>query len=72
MERNETYQIREYCPGFLGIGDDSGGQIFLLSLTDGRISMGGSGSLLPDYIYLVADSFPLRFSSGCRFDGEDD
>ena len=54
------------------MGDDSGGQIFFLSLTDERISMGGSGSLLPYYIYLVADSFPLWFSSSCRFDGEDD
>lgn len=26
VERNETFQIKTYCPGYLAIGDDSGGR----------------------------------------------
>jgi hypothetical protein len=31
-ERNDTYEIPEYCAGFLLIGDDSGGIGFLVAL----------------------------------------
>jgi hypothetical protein len=30
-ERNATFETAGYCPGFLLIGDDSGGRGFLLS-----------------------------------------
>jgi hypothetical protein len=32
IERNETFESKEYCPGFLAIGDDSGGQAFIIAL----------------------------------------
>lgn len=41
IERNETYEVRQHCPGFVTIGDDSGGMQFILPLrrrtgSDGR------------------------------------
>lgn len=31
MERNETYQTKQYCPGFVTIGNDSGDMEFRVS-----------------------------------------
>ncbi|MCH5677805.1 hypothetical protein [Streptomyces gilvus] len=33
-ERNTTYEVARYAPGFLLIGDDSGGRGFLLGADD--------------------------------------
>ncbi|MER5637228.1 hypothetical protein ABT095_09735 [Kitasatospora sp. NPDC002227] len=33
-ERNETYEVARYAPGFVLIGDDSGGRGFLLRTDD--------------------------------------
>jgi hypothetical protein len=30
VERNDTFEVHDYCPGFLLIGDDSGGRGILL------------------------------------------
>ena len=30
IERNVTYETREYCPGYLAIGDDSGGRAIMI------------------------------------------
>jgi hypothetical protein len=34
IERNETFQSKVYCPGYIAIGDDSGGSAILISLDD--------------------------------------
>ena len=34
IERNETYETRKYCPGYITIGDDSGGSAFVIALAD--------------------------------------
>jgi SMI1 / KNR4 family (SUKH-1) len=34
IERNETFETRGYCPGYLAIGDDSGGRALVISLTE--------------------------------------
>lgn len=31
LERNQTYETREYCPGWLTIGDDSGGSAIVVA-----------------------------------------
>lgn len=31
-ERNETYELEEYLPGWFTLGDDSGGNQFLMKL----------------------------------------
>lgn len=47
LERNDTYEIPEYCPGFLLIGDDSGGRGFLVALdsTETPVFSSGLGDL---------------------------
>lgn len=32
IERNEVYETKRYCPGFLTIADDSGGHAVLIAL----------------------------------------
>jgi hypothetical protein len=32
LERNVTYEIKTYCPGFMSIGDDSGGRAIMIPL----------------------------------------
>jgi hypothetical protein len=34
IERNETYETKKHCPGYLTIGDDSGGRAILIPLDD--------------------------------------
>ena len=42
VDRNEVYETKKYCPGFLAIADDSGGRAVLIAL--GRV---------PSPVYLV-------------------
>ncbi|HST62994.1 MAG TPA: SMI1/KNR4 family protein [Longimicrobium sp.] len=48
-ERNETFEVRAYAPGFLAIGDDSGGRSILIAL-DGSatVYIVDQGSMDPD------------------------
>ena len=58
-ERNETYEISECAPGFLLIGDDSGGTGFLLSMDkdNKRVFSSDLGDLDPKGFDVVAASF---------------
>jgi len=47
-ERNECYQTSEYCPGFITIGDDSGGRAIICDVEcDGPIYVVDHGSMAP-------------------------
>lgn len=48
-ERNQTFEIADYCPGFLLVGDDSGGRGFLVRLNtaDPPVFSSGLGDLEP-------------------------
>lgn len=55
VERNETYQTKLYCPGYMTIGDDSGGRAVIISLSDPecRVFLVGHGSMDPrDFVPL--------------------
>jgi len=45
IERNETYETRKYCPGFVTVGNDSGDVQLVMSLQDGSIYMVDGGSM---------------------------
>ena len=49
-ERNETYEVSEYLPGYVAIGDDSGGYLYLMKADSSShtIYISDSGSLLLD------------------------
>ncbi|GAA0224089.1 hypothetical protein [Cryptosporangium japonicum] len=58
-ERNTTFEVAEYAPGYLMIGDDSGGYGFLLACTStpGPVFHSDLGSLQLDGFLHVADTF---------------
>ena len=72
-ERNETFEIHTYLPGWVAIGDDGGGTAILMRL-DGSSSVyrcghGAIGSLDPE---LVADSFARWLADDCPASWMDD
>ncbi|MEU1725129.1 hypothetical protein [Nonomuraea sp. NPDC005692] len=58
-ERNATYEVAKYAPGFLLVGDDSGGRGFLLRADDpgSAVFSSGLGDLEPAYFDVVAAGF---------------
>lgn len=59
IERNETFETRNYAVGYLAVGDDSGGRCFLIPL-DSRSSAvytSDQGDMDPDGFQLVAADF---------------
>jgi len=72
-ERNETYELPTYLPGWFTIGDDGGGTAILMRL-DGspavyRCGHGALGSLDPGF---VADSFASWLAADCPASWMDD
>lgn len=68
IERNETFEVKEYCPGYLAIGDDSGGTALVLCLKTGKIGMVDHGSMNPEDIHVVAKSFAEWQAAGFKID----
>jgi hypothetical protein len=59
VERNRTYEVQQYAPGFLLIGDDSGGDGFLIRFDEGagtEVFRTDLGSLTEEDFELVAGS----------------
>ena len=50
IERNQTFESRAYCPGFIAIGDDGGGRAFVIPLEgrDPPVFVVPHGSMSPD------------------------
>lgn len=51
-ERNECYETRQYCPGWITIGDDGGGRAVMVSPT-----LSPSGVFLVDHGVMTEDCF---------------
>ncbi|MFF0866222.1 hypothetical protein ACFYUV_31020 [Nonomuraea sp. NPDC003560] len=64
-ERNATYEVARYAPGFLLVGDDSGGRGFLLRADDpdSAVFSSGLGDLEPAGFDVVAADFPSWIES---------
>lgn len=65
LERNRQHQVMEYCPGFVTIGNDSGGRELLLELRSDAVSIVDAGSMQAAHADPVADEFPAWFATGC-------
>jgi SMI1 / KNR4 family (SUKH-1) len=67
IERNETFGAREYCPGYITIGDDSGGRAMVIGLDDRRcrVFMVDHGSMSPKDFELVATDLSAWVEAGC-------
>ncbi|WP_193317093.1 SMI1/KNR4 family protein [Janthinobacterium sp. FT14W] len=66
-ERNETYDTQQACPGYVTIGDDSGGRAVMLALDGGdrAVYLVGHGSMQRDDFEWVADDFHAWLADGC-------
>ncbi len=68
-ERNSTYEIGEYCPEYLCIGDDGGGNAFLVRFDEKNsiVYMVGHGALDPRWGFFkeVGSSLQSWFELGC-------
>jgi hypothetical protein len=67
IERNETYEVRVYCPGYLAIGDDSGGRAVMMPLDEpfGQLYLVGHGSMMVEDFEPVSQPFDEWLRSGC-------
>lgn len=70
MERNETYETRQFCPGFITIGDDGGGRAVMLALDEDEraVYLVGHGSMQRDDFELAAEDFHAWLAADCPVD----
>lgn len=59
IERNETFEMKEYLPGYLGIGNDSGGSEIIISLIEekSKIYLANHGAYFEETMYVIAEDF---------------
>ncbi len=59
-ERNATFEVAKYLPSYVAIGDDSGGNAFVMSVSpqDRIVYVVGQGVMDSRYMRTVADDIP--------------
>lgn len=70
IERNETFEVIEYAPGYVAIGDDSGGRVFLMKAQENekRIISVDSGYMNPnDMPEIVTENLEDWLMDGCQY-----
>lgn len=70
VERNQTYETREYCPGYLTLGDDGGGRAVVVhgALTPATVFAVGHGSMSEADFVAVGAGLRAWIDSGCAMD----
>lgn len=70
MERNDTYETQQFCPGFITVGDDGGGRAVMLALDglDRAVYLVGHGSMQRDDFELAAGDFQAWLAAECPVD----
>ncbi|XNN69055.1 SMI1/KNR4 family protein [Bacillus pumilus] len=66
-ERNATWEVHHYANGYVAIGDDGGGQVFLMRLTkdEKKVWIVDAGVMDPQYAELVTENLLAWVSGGC-------
>jgi hypothetical protein len=66
-ERNATFEVADYLPGYLLIGDDSGGRGILVALTSTAhpVYACGLGAMNEEDVVPLADSLQAWAQEGC-------
>ncbi len=66
-ERNATWEVHHYANGYVAIGDDGGGQVFLMRQTEEekRVWIVDAGVMDPQYAELVTENLLEWVSGGC-------
>lgn len=72
IERNECYETKTYAKGYINIGDNGGGEAFIIELgkDDPEVSIVGHGSMDPSLKEFVYSSFSGWLDSGFEYDNE--
>ena len=65
VERNDTFEVAEYAPEYLAIGDDSGGRAIMIPYSGKGVYIVDQGSMDPDEMQFVSESLSAWVSSGC-------
>lgn len=70
VERNQTYETREYCPGYIAIGDDGGGRALVVhgALTPATVFAVGHGSMSEADFVAVGANLRDWIDAGCPLD----
>ncbi|MGE6855668.1 SMI1/KNR4 family protein [Bacillus sp. FSL K6-2841] len=66
-ERNATWEVQRYAGGYVAIGDDGGGQVFLMRQTkeEKRVWVVDAGVMDPQHAELVTEDLLEWVSGGC-------
>ena len=64
-ERNETYEVSIFAPGYILVGSVSGFPVLLRSGAKSPIYQGAWGLMNPSYFVLLATSLAEWIDSGC-------
>lgn len=66
-ERNATWEVHHYANGYVAIGDDGGGQVFLMRQTEEekRVWIVDAGVMDPQHAELVTENLLEWVSGGC-------
>jgi hypothetical protein len=66
-ERNATFEVGAYAPGFVAVGDDNGGRAIVMRGGGGRspVFLVGQGTMLPTDMIQIAGSLSEWLASGC-------
>ncbi|AVM25786.1 SMI1/KNR4 family protein [Bacillus pumilus] len=67
VERNATWEVHQYASGYVAIGDDGGGQVFLMRLVDDekKVWLVDAGVMDPQHAELVTEDLLEWVSGGC-------
>lgn len=74
IERNETWEVNEYAKGYVAIGDDGGGTVFLMELdiAGSTVFAVGCGDMNPQNASIIAVDFNSWINSGCFSKSEEE
>lgn len=68
FERNETFHVQINFPGYIAIGDDSGGSavVIKLNVKSSPVYTVGHGAILKEDMECIADSIEAWVEDGCQ------
>lgn len=69
LERNETWEVAEYAKGYIAIGDDSGGVVFLMAIKaeNYRVFAVDGGDMNRQHATLVTSDLCKWLQEGCQY-----
>ncbi|WP_275574795.1 SMI1/KNR4 family protein [Bacillus australimaris] len=70
VERNATWEVQQYASGYVAIGDDGGGQVFLMRLAEEeqKVWIVDAGVMDPQHAELLTENLLKWISEGCNIE----